>query len=52
MKKQALFMVVFLAAVGLLAGVAASNAFAYAGGYTVPCVAVTSPAVPLRRSHS
>lgn len=37
MKKQVLFMVVFLAAVGLLAGFAASNAFAYAGGYGSPC---------------
>ena len=37
MKKQALLMVVFLAAVGLLAGVTASNAFAYAGGFTMVC---------------
>jgi len=39
MKKQALFMVVFLAAVALLAGVAASSAFAFAGGYASPCAA-------------
>lgn len=37
MKKQALFMVVFLAAVGLLAGVAAGDVFANAGGYALPC---------------
>ena len=36
MKKQVLFMVVLLAAVGLLAGVVASNAFANSG-YTQPC---------------
>jgi hypothetical protein len=36
MKKQVLFMVVFLAAVGLFAGVVASNALANSG-YTVPC---------------
>ena len=37
MKKQVLFLVVLLAAVGLLAGVAASSAFANAGGYGLPC---------------
>ena len=38
MKKQALLMVVFLAAVGLLAGVAASTAGANAGGLGgLPC---------------
>jgi hypothetical protein len=37
MKKKVLFMVALLAAVGLLAGVAASNAFAYAGGFGAPC---------------
>ena len=38
MKKQALFMVALLAAVGLLAGFTASSAFAYAGGFAQPCV--------------
>ena len=38
MKKQALFMVVLLAAVGLLAGVAAGNALANSGGNENPCV--------------
>ncbi len=37
MKKQVLFMVVLLAAVGLLAGVAVSNAFAFSGGYGDSC---------------
>jgi hypothetical protein len=38
MKKQVLFMVVLLVAVGLVAGVAASSALGYAGGYDKPCV--------------
>lgn len=37
MKKKALFMAVLLAVVGLLAGVAASDAFGNAGGYTITC---------------
>jgi hypothetical protein len=37
MKKQVLFMVVLLAIAALFAGFAASNAFAYAGGWGAPC---------------
>jgi hypothetical protein len=45
MKKQALFVVVILAAVGLLAGVAASNAFGQAGDSRpcAPCHGNTGP---------
>ena len=52
MKKQVLFMVVLLAAVGLLAGVAASNALANAGGYTVALRAVPRHCGPGSDRHS
>ena len=52
MKKQALFMVVLLAAVGLLAGVAASNAFGYAGGFGRPCGSVPRHCGPCSDRHS
>lgn len=37
MRKQVLFMVVLLAAMSLIAGVAASSASAFAGGFASPC---------------